>query len=116
MACTNCSTKKDDSGIPKGCGSKGSCGTDSCNKLSVFDWLSNMHYPSGFEPFDMVEVRFKNGRKDFYKNTEKCIFFHYFLSVKCNKLVSTPSISSKLTFLSSPPVYPVRLFEAPITR
>ena len=71
MACTNCSTKKDDSGIPKGCGSKGSCGTDSCNKLSVFDWLSNMHYPSGFEPFDMVEVRFKNGRKDFYKNTEK---------------------------------------------
>ena len=71
MACTNCSTKKDDSGIPKGCGSKGSCGTDSCNKLSVFDWLSTMHYPSGFEPFDMVEVRFKNGRKDFYKNTEK---------------------------------------------
>lgn len=71
MACTNCSTKAGDSGIPKGCGSKGSCGTDSCNKLSVFDWLSNMHYPSGFEPFDVVEVRFKNGRKDFYKNTDK---------------------------------------------
>ena len=71
MACTNCSTKTNDSGIPKGCGSKGSCGTDSCNKLSVFDWLSNMHYPSGFEPFDVVEVRFKNGRKDFYKNTDK---------------------------------------------
>ena len=71
MACTNCSTKTNDSGIPKGCGSKGSCGTDSCNKLSVFDWLSNMHYPSGFEPFDVVEVRFKNGRKDFYKNIDK---------------------------------------------
>ncbi|MBA5793565.1 hypothetical protein H1R17_05030 [Flavobacterium sp. xlx-214] len=71
MACTNCSTKTNDSSIPKGCGSKGSCGTDSCNKLSVFDWLSNMHYPSGFEPFDVVEVRFKNGRKDFYKNTDK---------------------------------------------
>ncbi len=71
MACTNCSTKSGDSGIPKGCGNKGSCGTDSCNKLSVFDWLSNMHYPSGFEPFDVVEVRFKNGRKDFYKNTDK---------------------------------------------
>lgn len=71
MACTNCSTKTNDSGIPKGCGSKGSCGTDSCNKLSVFDWLSNMHYPSGFEPFDIVEVRFKNGRKDFYKNIDK---------------------------------------------
>lgn len=71
MACTNCSSKSGDSGIPKGCGNKGSCGTDSCNKLTVFDWLSNMHYPSGFEPFDVVEVRFKNGRKDFYKNTDK---------------------------------------------
>ena len=71
MACTNCSTKSGDSGTPKGCGNKGSCGTDSCNKLTVFDWLSNMHYPSGFESFDVVEVRFKNGRKDFYKNEDK---------------------------------------------
>ncbi len=82
MACTNCSTKTNDSGIPKGCGSKGSCGTESCNKLSVFDWLSNMHYPSGFEPFDVVEVRFKNGRKDFYKNTDK-------LSLQIGDVVAT---------------------------
>ena len=82
MACTNCSTKTNDSGIPKGCGSKGSCGTDSCNKLSVFDWLSNMHYPSGFEPFDIVEVRFKNGRKDFYKNIDK-------LALQIGDLVAT---------------------------
>lgn len=82
MACTNCSTKTNDSGIPKGCGSNGSCGTDSCNKLSVFDWLSNMHYPSGFEPFDVIEVRFKNGRKDFYKNTEK-------LSLQIGDVVAT---------------------------
>lgn len=82
MACTNCSTKTNDSGIPKGCGSKGSCGTDSCNKLSVFDWLSNMHYPTGFEPFDIVEVRFKNGRKDFYKNTDK-------LSLQIGDVVAT---------------------------
>lgn len=70
MACTNCSTKSS-TGIPKGCGSKGSCGTDSCNKLTVFDWLSNMHYPAGFEAFNIVEVRFKNGRKDFYKNVDR---------------------------------------------
>lgn len=70
MACTNCSTKSS-TGIPKGCGSKGSCGTDSCNKLTVFDWLSNMQYPAGFEAFDIVEVRFKNGRKDFYKNVDR---------------------------------------------
>jgi len=71
MACTNCSTGKDNSGTPKGCKNNGTCGTDSCNKLTVFDWLSNMTYPNGDEPFDAVEVRFKNGRKEFYRNTEK---------------------------------------------
>lgn len=68
MACSSCSTGKD--GKPKGCKSNGTCGTDSCNKLTVFDWLSNMSLPNGVEPFNCVEVRFKNGRKHFYKNTE----------------------------------------------
>ena len=68
MACSSCSTDKD--GKPKGCKSNGTCGTDSCNKLTVFDWLSNMSLPNGVEPFNCVEVRFKNGRKHFYKNTE----------------------------------------------
>jgi cell fate regulator YaaT (PSP1 superfamily) len=30
-----------------------------------------MSLPNGQEPFDCVEVRFKNGRKEFYRNTEK---------------------------------------------
>lgn len=30
-----------------------------------------MALPGGQEPFDCVEVRFKNGRKEFYRNTEK---------------------------------------------
>ncbi|RZK12208.1 MAG: hypothetical protein EOO46_04010 [Flavobacterium sp.] len=69
MACTSCSTS--DGSAPKGCGNKGTCGTDSCNKLTVFDWLSNMNLPNGEAPFDCIEVRFKNGRKEFYRNTEK---------------------------------------------
>ena len=69
MGCNSCSTGKD--GQPKGCKNNGTCGTDGCNKLSVFDWLSNMALPQGMEPFDIVEVRFKNGRKHFFKNTEK---------------------------------------------
>lgn len=69
MACANCATGTSD-GVPKGCQNKGNCGTDSCNKLSVFDWLSNMKLPSGQAPFDCVEVRFKNGRKEFFRNTE----------------------------------------------
>ncbi|MBZ9630911.1 hypothetical protein LB465_08975 [Salegentibacter sp. LM13S] len=67
MACSSCSTKD---GTPKGCKSNGTCGTDSCNKLSVFDWLANMSMPNGIEPFNYVEVRFKNGRKHFFKNVE----------------------------------------------
>lgn len=69
MACTSCSTST--GGAPKGCKNNGSCGTDSCNKLTVFDWLANMSLPNGEAPFDCVEVRFKNGRKEFYRNTEK---------------------------------------------
>lgn len=68
MSCTSCSTGKD--GQPKGCKNNGTCGTDSCNKLTVFDWLANMSLPQGEEPFIGVEVRFKNGRKEYYKNTE----------------------------------------------
>ncbi|WP_338357700.1 regulatory iron-sulfur-containing complex subunit RicT [Yeosuana marina] len=68
MSCNSCSTEKD--GQPKGCKNNGTCGTDSCNKLTVFDWLANMSLPSGEKPFDWVEVRFKNGRKHYYKNTE----------------------------------------------
>jgi cell fate regulator YaaT (PSP1 superfamily) len=68
MGCTNCSTGKD--GQPKGCKNNGTCGTDSCNKLTVFDWLSNMTLPNGATPFNWIEVRFKNGRKVYYKNTE----------------------------------------------
>jgi cell fate regulator YaaT (PSP1 superfamily) len=68
MACGTCATGKD--GQPKGCKNNGTCGTDSCNKLTVFDWLANMALPNGEEPFNWVEVRFKNGRKQYYKNTE----------------------------------------------
>jgi len=69
MACNNCGTGTD--GKPKGCKSNGTCASDSCNKLTVFDWLSNMTLPNGQDPFNCIEVRFKNGRKLYFKNTEK---------------------------------------------
>ncbi|WP_299533816.1 regulatory iron-sulfur-containing complex subunit RicT [Ulvibacterium sp.] len=68
MGCSSCSTAKD--GQPRGCKNNGTCGTDGCNKLTVFDWLSNMSLPNGAKPFDCVEVRFKNSRKEFFRNTE----------------------------------------------
>lgn len=68
MGCSSCSTGKD--GQPRGCKNNGTCGTDGCNKLTVFDWLSNMTLPDGQEFFDCVEVRFKNSRKEFFRNKE----------------------------------------------
>lgn len=73
MACGNCNTGRGNhntgSGIPAGCNNNGSCGTTGgCNKLNVFDWLGNMSLPVGQQAFDMVEIRFKNSRKDFFKN------------------------------------------------
>ena len=68
MGCSSCSTGKD--GQPRGCKNNGTCGSDGCNKLTVFDWLSNMTLPNGHEPFNCVEVRFKNSRKEFFRNTE----------------------------------------------
>ncbi|MDL5050871.1 regulatory iron-sulfur-containing complex subunit RicT [Oscillatoria amoena NRMC-F 0135] len=46
------------------------CLTGGCNKMNVFDWLSNMEMPRE-ERYPVVEVRFKNGRKDYYRNPEK---------------------------------------------
>ena len=70
MGCRSggCNTEKN--GIPAGCNNNGSCGTsDGCNKLSVFDWLGNMNLPEGQNRFDIVEIRFKNSRKEFFRNT-----------------------------------------------
>jgi len=66
MSCNSCSSSIN--GIPLGCKSNGACASGSCDKLTVFDWLSNMALPGNQKPFDIVEVRFKNGRKSFYKN------------------------------------------------
>ena len=65
MACTNCSTSV---GNAPGCKSNGACSTGNCGKMPVFNWLSNMSLPAGKSPFDILEVRFKNGRKAFFKN------------------------------------------------
>jgi len=44
--------------------------TSGCNKLDVYDWLSDMDMPSNYKPFDIVEVRFKGSRKDFFVNSD----------------------------------------------
>lgn len=66
MGCKTCSTGSGEK--VAGCQSNGGCSTGGCNKMNVFDWLSNMDLPI-VDRFDVVEVRFKGGRKDFFRNT-----------------------------------------------
>jgi len=38
----------------------------SCNKLDTIDWLDNI--PTVDDEYDILEIRFKNTRKGFYRN------------------------------------------------
>lgn len=68
MGCGSCSSG---TCVPVGCKSNGSCMTDGgCSKLDVYDWFSNIDLPALYKPFNIVEVRFKGSRKDFYKNVD----------------------------------------------
>ena len=40
-----------------------------CAKLDDYDWLRD--YPQDYSDFDMVEIRFKNTRKGFYRNNNQ---------------------------------------------
>lgn len=64
-SCSTCGTGK-----VGGCKNNGGCKTGGCNKLNVFDWFGSMDLPMDGIRFNVVEVRFKNGRKEFYKNSE----------------------------------------------
>lgn len=68
MGCGSCSTRGC-GGLPKGCKNNGSCGSGGCNKLNVFDWLSGMENPAHAQN-NYIEVRFKNSRKEFFKNAD----------------------------------------------
>ncbi len=62
--CNTCSLNEE----TVGCNS-GGCQTGGCNRLNVFDWLSDMSLPTN-QKYDVIEVRFKSGRKDFYRNPD----------------------------------------------
>jgi len=68
MGCGSCSSGGGCS--PAGCKNNGTCLTNGCSKLDVYDWLSNMDMPANYKAFNIVEVKFKGSRKDFYINHE----------------------------------------------
>ncbi|MFM8597366.1 MAG: stage 0 sporulation family protein [Flavobacteriales bacterium] len=68
MGCASCSSG---GGTPKGCKNNGTCSSGGCNKLEVFDWLAHVSLPAGQTQYELVEVRFKNSRKAFYRNANQ---------------------------------------------
>ncbi|NEU09237.1 hypothetical protein GZH53_12995 [Flavihumibacter sp. R14] len=68
MGCGSCSTGGGCS--PAGCKSNGSCLTNGCSKLDVYDWLAHMDMPANYKPFNIIEVKFKGSRKEFYLNVD----------------------------------------------
>ncbi len=68
MGCGSCSTGG--GCAPAGCKSNGSCATGGCGKMEVYDWLSNLDMPSNYKPFQVVEVKFKGARKEFFVNND----------------------------------------------
>ena len=73
MGCSSCSSGgcSTTNNKTQGCG--GGCSTGGCNKMNSFDWLANMDLPAD-QKFNVVEVRFKNGLKGFYRNTSHLDF------------------------------------------
>jgi cell fate regulator YaaT (PSP1 superfamily) len=77
MACGQCSSggcgniksvaeEKSNHKTTAGC-SSGGCSSGGCNKMNSFDWLSNMDTPKSAR-FGVVEIKFKGGRKEYFKN------------------------------------------------
>ena len=66
MGCSSCGSGD----TPGGCKNNGTCSSGGCSKLEVYNWLSNMSLPGGQTPYDILEIRFKNSRKGFYRNTK----------------------------------------------
>jgi cell fate regulator YaaT (PSP1 superfamily) len=76
MGCKSCSSgscgtkNKEEGKKVGGCENNGACGTGGCNKMNVFDWLSNMDVPT-FSKYNVVEVKFKGGRKEYFRNVNQ---------------------------------------------
>tara|TARA_X000001036_G_C20580650_1_gene766613 strand:+ start:126 stop:1217 length:1092 start_codon:yes stop_codon:yes gene_type:complete len=70
MSCNNCNTGS--KGLPKGCNNNGNCSSGGCGAFTVFDWLADISATTK-NSFKIVEVRFKNGRKEYFRNNELAV-------------------------------------------
>jgi len=72
MGYNNYSTKG--SSIPGGLKSNGSSHTYGYGKSDVYDWLSDIVMPPGYKVCNIIEIKFKGSRKEFYINLQNTYF------------------------------------------
>lgn len=82
MGCGQCATggcgsvrtttdnEKSNQTTVSGCQSNGGCSSGGCTKINSFDWLGNMSLPVSMR-YDVVEVKFKGGQKEYFRNTKQ---------------------------------------------
>ena len=75
MSCGSCATRACGDTRPKGCKNNGNCTSGGCTKLNSFDWLARMKMPKDMDNFNTVEIKFKGGRKDIFKNVNHLELF-----------------------------------------
>ncbi|MFT4062899.1 MAG: regulatory iron-sulfur-containing complex subunit RicT [Edaphocola sp.] len=74
MGCGSCGTASG-TGKPSGCQSNGGCSTGGCNRLNVFNWLSDIPFSDPGKPYAVAEVSFNKGsRKEFFRNVSGELF------------------------------------------
>ena len=59
-----------DKGVPSEHKNNVPCFTEGYSQLNVYDWLANIPLPPNQQTFNIIEVKFKGARKDFYLNPE----------------------------------------------
>ena len=82
MGCNSCN--KDRNGLPRGCNNNGNCASGTCGTFTVFDWLADIS-SSITEAFKIVEVRFKNGRKGYFRNNDLIVSKGNPIITECTK-------------------------------
>ena len=64
----------EDSFVPGGSKSNGSGLAYGCNKSDVYDWMADIVMPPGHKVCNIIEIKFKGFRKEFYLNDQKTYF------------------------------------------
>ena len=56
--------------VPGGFKSNGPCLTYGCSQSDVYDWLSDIVMPPDYKVCNIIEIKFKGSRKEFYLNDQ----------------------------------------------